>query len=126
MAGDGMWGESDYELAEREYIRNGHLYEVVAAPRGFPLFFSRSGPSALGLFEAIAWFAFLIVMVLLERVLPVKVGILRQKAPTMSWPRVIYKEVHPRGADTEPRMDELLENVKNGDFDHLLTDKNKT
>lgn len=103
---------------DRTDERDGYEYEVVSAPRGFPLIMS-GGSHSFDIFEAIVVMAFFLLMIALECVVPIKVGILRRRVQGMPRPRVIYKEIHPRGTDVEPRMDELFEQVKNGDFDHV-------
>lgn len=101
-------GEEEFSV-----VRGGYEYEVNWATVGFPLV-NWEPPD-------LVWFLFVMVYqgveIVLSRVLPIKVGVVRQKVGRPGWPRVVYKERLPPRTHPAERMAVLLDWVEQGKFD---------
>lgn len=105
----------ELKLTENQRERDGYIYEVVEAPMGFPLALNRSADAEF--FEEIILGIYRGIQSAFAYVVPMKVGVVRQKVQWWPfWPRVVFKERHPRGTKTANRRTELVEQLHNGGF----------
>lgn len=105
----------EFRLAENQFLHEGFIYEVVEAPMGFPLALNRTANAEF--FEEIILGIYRGIQKAFAYVLPMKVGVVRQKVNLWPfWPRVVFKERHPRGTDTSGRLKELVKELVDGKF----------
>lgn len=105
----------ELRLAENQILNDGFIYEVVEAPMGFPLALNRTANAEF--FEEIILGIYRGIQKGFAYVLPMKVGVVRQKVHLWPfWPRVVFKERHPRGTDTAVRLEELVQELRDGGY----------
>lgn len=120
MEGEESRAFPGYILGEREVETEDMIYDVVECLKGYALIW-KGGFTAQGLLAMFLIGIYELVLVSFAGSLPIKVGVVATNLKGGTWlrSRVVHKEVYPPGTDVEPRLDELFEQVKNGDFDHV-------